>query len=119
MTGSDPDQQALEVLRGRITGIDAQMRHLLSERQALVDAYERHRFAIIGRMQSAAVPAPPDRHDCLVNRPARHEGGNRLEGDRSIPAPASANCGDRSPLHEGPNPANHRFDFRKFWHSRP
>lgn len=55
--GDDPDQQALEFLRGRITGIDAQVSHLLTERQSLVDEYERHRLAIIGRLQP--VPASP------------------------------------------------------------
>lgn len=62
MAGEDPDWSALENLRGRITGVDTQVSHLLTERQSLVEEYERHRFAIIGRLQpfpAAQAPAAP------------------------------------------------------------
>lgn len=63
-TGGDPDWAALDGLRERIVGVDAEMAQLLSRRQSLVEEYERHRAAIIGR--SSAVPmaaAPPPRQE--------------------------------------------------------
>lgn len=61
MTGqgpADPDWAALAELRERITGIDTQVSRLLTERNALVGDYERHRVAILGRLGPAGVPAP-------------------------------------------------------------
>ena len=43
-------------MRGRITGIDTQVSHLLAERQSLVADYERHRFAIVDRLRPTVVP---------------------------------------------------------------
>ena len=64
----DPDSQALDELRGRIVALDAQMSQLLAQRHALVGEYERHRFAIIGRLHpgmAAMNPAaaPPQRQE--------------------------------------------------------
>lgn len=46
----DPDRLALDELRQRIVAVDAQMAQLMGQRQVLVDQYERHRFAILGRL---------------------------------------------------------------------
>lgn len=74
MAAEDPDWSALEDLRGRITGVDAQVAHLLAERHSLVEEYERHRFAIIGRLHPAAVPT-------LTPLPQRQEWtGARVRG---------------------------------------
>lgn len=70
MTGdrpADPDWSALEELRGRITDLDGHVAQLLSERQSLVQEYEQHRYAIIGRLhptgtvptQAPTTLAPP------------------------------------------------------------
>lgn len=57
---TDPDWAALDVLRTRITGLDAQVAALLSQRNALVEQYERHRMAILNRAQTPGpLPAPP------------------------------------------------------------
>lgn len=46
----DPEDQraALDALRGQILSVDAQLGQLMAHRQSLVDAYERHRFALMG-----------------------------------------------------------------------
>ncbi|MEI6253209.1 MAG: hypothetical protein WCP30_10415 [Mycobacteriaceae bacterium] len=56
---ADPDSRALDDLRGRIVAIDAQMSQLVAQRHALVEQYERHRYAIIGRLHPAATPGYP------------------------------------------------------------
>lgn len=84
-TNADGDRRALDDLRARILTVDGQMAQLMAQtaqlvaqRQELVDAYEGHRAAIVGRMglappgslpaslpgsQPAQVPAaaPPER----------------------------------------------------------
>ncbi len=73
---SDPDWQALDALRERIVGVDAEMSQLLTRRRALVDEYERHRFAILGRTPGTTptapfpgpVPAAPERQEWSGSR---------------------------------------------------
>ncbi len=62
----DPDDPgaALDNLRGQILAVDAQLGQLMAHRQSLVDAYERHRFAMMGwpppgTPPPAAVPPAP------------------------------------------------------------
>lgn len=55
----DPDWAALDVLRERIVGVDAQVSGLLTQRQALVEQYERHRLAIFNRAGAAPSAAVP------------------------------------------------------------
>ena len=55
----DADSRALDDLRGRIVAIDAEMSQLVARRHALVEQYERHRFAIIGRLPPAATAGYP------------------------------------------------------------
>jgi hypothetical protein len=50
----DPDWDALDVLRERILEVDAQVSALLTQRQSLVEQYERHRFAIVNRVGCGA-----------------------------------------------------------------
>lgn len=61
-TIADPDWDALDSLRGRIVAVDTQVSDLLSQRQSLVDQYERHRLAIYNRalpgVPLAPVPVP-------------------------------------------------------------
>lgn len=63
---ADDPRAALEALRGEILAVDAQMGPLLARRQALVDAYERRRFAIMGWPPPGTAPpvtAPPPRQE--------------------------------------------------------
>ena len=55
----DPDRQALEDLRERILAVDGEMAELMNRRRDLVEQYERHRFAIVGRL-GLQVPAGPE-----------------------------------------------------------
>ena len=55
----DPDSRALDDLRGRIVAIDAEMSQLVARRHALVEQYERHRYAIIGGLHPPATPGYP------------------------------------------------------------
>ncbi len=65
---ADGDRRALDDLRARILTVDGQMAQLMGQRRELVDAYERHRAAIVGRMglpMPAPLPAvaPPERQE--------------------------------------------------------
>ena len=53
---TDPDSQALDELRERILAVDGEMARLINQRRALVEQYERHRFAILSRL-GAGPPA--------------------------------------------------------------
>ena len=59
-SAADPDRQALDDLRERILTVDAQMGQLISQRQSLVEQYERHRMALLGRLGPQWPPAGPD-----------------------------------------------------------
>ena len=48
---------ALDGVRDRILAVDAQIHGLITQRQALVDEYERVRFALMGQPGTAAAPA--------------------------------------------------------------
>ncbi len=58
----DPDVQALETLRRDILAVDAQMAQLMGRRNALVEQYERHRYALFNRLgpqlPTPQLPAP-------------------------------------------------------------
>lgn len=55
----DPDRQALDDLRARIVAVDGHISQLINQRRALVEQYERHRFAILGRLgPQFPVPGP-------------------------------------------------------------
>lgn len=56
----DPDRQALEELRERILSVDGQMAQLAGQRRALVEQYERHRFAILSRFGPQFPAAGPE-----------------------------------------------------------
>jgi hypothetical protein len=57
--GSAPDgPAALDALRKQIVAVDDTMHDLISRRQALVDEYERIRYALMGVPPAAAHPAP-------------------------------------------------------------
>ena len=60
-TAVDPDAQALEDLRRDILAVDGQIAELMGRRNALVEQYERHRFALYHRLVPAPVPGvlPP------------------------------------------------------------
>lgn len=47
------------MLRARIVEVDAQVYGLLTQRQSLVEQYERHRFAILGRTGATPLTGPP------------------------------------------------------------
>ena len=53
----DPDVQALEDLRRDILAVDGQMAQLMGRRAALVEQYERHRYALFSRV-GPQVPTP-------------------------------------------------------------
>ncbi len=55
----DPDRQALDDLREQILVVDGQLARLIDRRRALVEQYDRHRGAIIGRLgRQVPVPGP-------------------------------------------------------------
>lgn len=65
---ADPDRVAVDDLRGRILAVDAQLSELFNRRATLVNEYERHRFAILGRSRPTGPPAgsgvvPPERQE--------------------------------------------------------
>ncbi|MCW1960291.1 MAG: hypothetical protein KIH64_017435, partial [Mycobacterium sp.] len=53
----DPDRAALDDLREHILAVDGHIAQLINQRRALVEQYERHRFAILGRL-GPQLPAP-------------------------------------------------------------
>ncbi len=64
MQAGEPEdpRAALDTLRGQILAVDAQLGQLMAQRQSLVDAYERRRFAVMGWPAPGTPPpvaAPP------------------------------------------------------------
>jgi MFS family permease len=80
--GAVPDgPAALDRLREQIVGVDGEMRELISRRQALVDDYERVRYALMGVPPGLYPSAQPGYPQSAPAAPPRQEwSGARVRG---------------------------------------
>jgi len=62
------EREALDRLAARITTIDTEVTHLMTQREALVAEYEERRRALVGRMAAPAPPVPAERREWSGDR---------------------------------------------------